>query len=59
MGVRVFLAGGAMRDMLAGFRIGDLDFVVELGSRGMAAAGAGCGRLHTYCLSRTTYAPAK
>lgn len=27
--VNVFLAGGAMRDMLAGFRIRDLDFVVE------------------------------
>jgi tRNA nucleotidyltransferase (CCA-adding enzyme) len=25
----VFLTGGAMRDMLAGFRIGDLDFAVE------------------------------
>lgn len=28
-GVNVFLTGGAMRDMLAGFRIRDLDFVVE------------------------------
>src|SRR3954454_8459436 len=27
--VNVFLAGGAMRDMIAGFRIRDLDFVVE------------------------------
>jgi tRNA nucleotidyltransferase (CCA-adding enzyme) len=27
--VNVFLTGGAMRDMLAGFRIRDLDFVVE------------------------------
>jgi tRNA nucleotidyltransferase (CCA-adding enzyme) len=27
--VNLFLTGGAMRDMLAGFRIGDLDFVVE------------------------------
>lgn len=29
MGVNVFLAGGAMRDMLGGFPIRDLDFVVE------------------------------
>ncbi|HTS28758.1 MAG TPA: hypothetical protein VMH81_22965 [Bryobacteraceae bacterium] len=28
-GMNVFLTGGAMRDMLAGFRIRDLDFVVE------------------------------
>ena len=28
-GVNVFLAGGAMRDMLGGFPIRDLDFVVE------------------------------
>ncbi len=28
-GLNVFLTGGAMRDMLAGFRIRDLDFVVE------------------------------
>ena len=28
-GVNVFLTGGAMRDMLAGLRIRDLDFVVE------------------------------
>ena len=27
--VNVYLTGGAMRDMLAGFRIRDLDFVVE------------------------------
>jgi tRNA nucleotidyltransferase/poly(A) polymerase len=27
--INVFLTGGAMRDMLAGFRIRDLDFVVE------------------------------
>jgi len=27
--VNVFLTGGAMRDMLAGFRIRDLDFAVE------------------------------
>src|SRR5260370_27030518 len=29
VGVNLFLTGGAMRDMLAGFRIRDLDFVVE------------------------------
>jgi len=28
-GMNIFLTGGAMRDMLAGFRIRDLDFVVE------------------------------
>src|SRR6185436_13281833 len=27
--VNLFLTGGAMRDMMAGFRIRDLDFVVE------------------------------
>ena len=27
--VNLFLTGGAMRDMLAGFRIRDLDFAVE------------------------------
>src|SRR5207302_3783302 len=27
--VNVFLTGGAMRDMIGGFRIRDLDFVVE------------------------------
>ncbi|MBV8729790.1 MAG: CCA tRNA nucleotidyltransferase [Acidobacteriia bacterium] len=35
--VNVFLTGGAMRDMLAGFRIRDLDFVVE-GNTGKIAA---------------------
>ncbi|HTS63713.1 MAG TPA: hypothetical protein VMH28_16930 [Candidatus Acidoferrales bacterium] len=29
VGVNLFLTGGAMRDMLAGFRIRDLDFAVE------------------------------
>src|SRR5215475_4247850 len=29
VGVNLFLTGGAMRDMLAGFRIRDLDFVME------------------------------
>lgn len=28
-GVNLFLAGGAMRDMLGGFRLRDLDFVIE------------------------------
>src|SRR6266540_1151650 len=28
-GINVFLTGGAMRDMLGGFRIRDLDFSVE------------------------------
>src|SRR5207244_6892657 len=43
-GVNVFLTGGAMRDMLAGFRIRDLDFVVEgkalKVARDLAAGGA-------------------
>src|SRR6266568_3018834 len=36
--VNVFLTGGAMRDMLAGFRIRDLDFVVEGNALKMAKA---------------------
>jgi tRNA nucleotidyltransferase (CCA-adding enzyme) len=36
--VTVFLTGGAMRDMLAGFRIRDLDFVVEGNSLKVARA---------------------
>jgi tRNA nucleotidyltransferase (CCA-adding enzyme) len=43
-GLNLFLTGGAMRDMLAGFRIRDLDFVVEGNAlplaRTVAAAGA-------------------
>jgi tRNA nucleotidyltransferase (CCA-adding enzyme) len=43
-GLNLFLTGGAMRDMLAGFRIRDLDFVVEGNAlplaRSVAAAGA-------------------
>jgi tRNA nucleotidyltransferase/poly(A) polymerase len=39
-GVNVFLTGGAMRDMLAGFRIRDLDFVVE--GHGLKVAKALC-----------------
>jgi len=35
-GVNVFLAGGAMRDMLGGFPIRDLDFVVETNGIKMA-----------------------
>src|SRR3982750_4789421 len=38
--VNVFLTGGAMRDMLAGFRIRDLDFVVE--GNGLKIAKAIC-----------------
>src|SRR5215472_16869324 len=37
-GLNVFLTGGAMRDMLAGFRIRDLDFVVEGPALKMAKA---------------------
>ena len=40
--VNVFLTGGAMRDMLAGFRIRDLDFVVE--GSAMKIAKALCDR---------------
>jgi tRNA nucleotidyltransferase (CCA-adding enzyme) len=36
--VNLFLTGGAMRDMLAGFRIRDLDFVVEGNAVKMAKA---------------------
>src|SRR5947199_10211320 len=36
--VNLFLTGGAMRDMLAGFRIRDLDFVVEGNALKMAKA---------------------
>ncbi len=39
--VNIFLAGGAMRDMLAGFRIRDLDFVVEGNALKLANAVAG------------------
>ncbi len=47
-GVTLFLTGGAMRDMLAGFRIRDLDFVVEGDALKVAEAvraGAGAKRL--------------
>ncbi|MEO8593339.1 MAG: hypothetical protein ABI759_08455 [Candidatus Solibacter sp.] len=40
--VNVFLTGGAMRDMLAGFRIRDLDFVVE--GNGLKIAKSICER---------------
>ena len=40
--VNIFLTGGAMRDMLAGFRIRDLDFVVE--GSAMKIAKAICDR---------------
>src|ERR1035437_5334077 len=36
--VNVFLTGGAMRDMLGGFRIRDLDFVVEVSALKIAKA---------------------
>jgi tRNA nucleotidyltransferase (CCA-adding enzyme) len=43
-GLNLFLTGGAMRDMLAGFRIRDLDFVVEgnplMLVKALASAGA-------------------
>jgi tRNA nucleotidyltransferase (CCA-adding enzyme) len=41
--VNLFLTGGAMRDMLAGFRIRDLDFVVE--GNGLKVAKAICERI--------------
>ncbi len=44
-GVNLFLTGGAMRDMLGGFRVRDLDFVVEGTAlklaKGVAEAGGG------------------
>src|SRR5215469_8226621 len=39
-GVNLFLTGGAMRDMLAGFPIRDLDFVVEGPALKLAKAAA-------------------
>src|SRR5215813_15136572 len=36
--VNVFLAGGAMRDMLGGFPVRDLDFVVEGNAQKLAQA---------------------
>ena len=39
--VNLFLTGGAMRDMLAGFRIRDLDFVVEGAALKLAKTVAG------------------
>lgn len=48
--VNLFLTGGAMRDMLAGFRIRDLDFVVEGNALKLAKAIAersGCGIVAT------------
>ena len=38
--VNVFLTGGAMRDMLGGFRIRDLDFVVEGNALTLVSQGA-------------------
>ena len=37
-GLNVFLAGGALRDMVAGFPIRDLDFVVEGNATALAKA---------------------
>lgn len=42
-GLNLFLTGGAMRDMLAGFRIRDLDFVVEGNALLLAKAMTGTG----------------
>jgi tRNA nucleotidyltransferase (CCA-adding enzyme) len=47
--VNVFLTGGAMRDMLAGFRIRDLDFVVE--GQALKVAKAICDRTGAKALS--------
>ena len=41
--LNLFLTGGAMRDMLAGFRIRDLDFVVEGNALPLAKAIAAAG----------------
>jgi tRNA nucleotidyltransferase/poly(A) polymerase len=46
-GVTLFLTGGAMRDMLAGFRIRDLDFVVEGDALKVAGAVRGAGARRT------------
>ncbi|MDE3165061.1 MAG: CCA tRNA nucleotidyltransferase, partial [Acidobacteriota bacterium] len=46
-GVNVFLTGGAMRDMLAGFPIRDLDFVVEGNALKVAHAIGGHGGART------------
>ncbi|MEO8028640.1 MAG: hypothetical protein ABI823_19315 [Bryobacteraceae bacterium] len=43
MGLNLFLSGGAMRDMLGGFQIRDLDFTVEGGSLKLAKALAKSG----------------
>jgi len=47
--VNVFLAGGAMRDMLGGFRIRDLDFAVE--GNALKVAKAFCDRTGAATLS--------
>ena len=48
--VNLFLTGGAMRDMLAGFRIRDLDFVVEGQALKLAKALAGRDGIKTLSL---------
>ena len=45
--VNLFLTGGAMRDMLAGYRIRDLDFVVEGNALKIAKAVADAARAQT------------
>ncbi len=47
--VNVFLTGGAMRDMIAGFRIRDLDFVVE--GSALKVAKAICDKTGAHTLS--------
>src|SRR5580658_2435665 len=42
-GLNLFLTGGAMRDMLAGFRVRDLDFVVEGNALPLAKAVSSSG----------------
>ena len=52
--VNVFLTGGAMRDMIAGFRIRDLDFVVE--GNALKVAKAICDKTGAPQSPRTTTA---
>ena len=49
-GVNLFLTGGAMRDMLGGFRIRDLDFVVE--GNALKLAKAVCDRVAPQLIAR-------
>jgi tRNA nucleotidyltransferase/poly(A) polymerase len=52
--VNLFLTGGAMRDMLAGFRIRDLDFVVEGQALKLAKILAGQGGVKALSLDDNT-----